>query len=392
MTTKTSAPDPAPARPAKQQPPREATDDSLRTERVAADGLDVTRTVERDADLVVDLARARADAVLDEAREKADGGASAEGDVVRARADADDVLEDERASADENLRRERAYSARILSAMLPLARGGTDRKLLTERADSDAKLSSRDDFLGMVSHDLNNLLGGIILTAGTLERRATARGDAETPEAKRIATRASSILLYAARMKRLIGDLVDVTSLSAGKLAVKVAPSDARALILEALEPFRPLAAEKRLSLEAVVKEDAMPVLCDHGRILQVIANLVGNAVKFTAGGGHISVGAVGQGEGAQFSVTDSGPGIPGHLLDSVFVRFWQAGDDDRRGLGLGLYIAKSIVDAHGGRIWVESTVGEGSTFHFTLPSRENILAQAQDPPPTPSDDATAAR
>lgn len=161
----------------KPQAQREETDDSLRTERHTADGRDQAVAAEDDADRVVDLARERADAVLTEAREKADEDLQESGspdDVAKDRADADEVLQDERAAADENLRREREDSAPVLSALLPLARRSTDWKLLTERASSDAALSYRDDFLGMVSHDLNNLLGGIVMSAG-------ARHASETP-------------------------------------------------------------------------------------------------------------------------------------------------------------------------------------------------------------------
>ena len=348
-------------------PQREQTDVSLRTERQATDARDSGHALEDDADRVVDLARARADAVLTEAREKADEGAPEVGSpdaVARDRDEADEVLEYERAAADESLRRERQDAARVLSALLPLARNSTDRSLLTERAASDAALSYRDDFLAMVSHDLNNLLGGILLSANLLAKHAS-----DTPQGQKIATGTSRIQLYAARMKRLIADLTDVTSLCAGKLALTTAPDDARVLIAEALDTFRLLAAEKRIRLETETVSASLPVVSDHGRILQVLVNLVGNAVKFTPEGGRVSARAARVGDEVHFSVVDNGPGIPPDLLEAVFERFWQAGENDRRGLGLGLYIAKSIVEAHGGRIWAESRIGEGSAFHFTLPT-----------------------
>jgi len=346
---------------------REETDDSLRTERETADGRNQVDAVEDDADRVVDLARVRADAILTDARETADQelrGAGSPDDVAKDRADADEVLQDERAAADENLRREREDSARVLSGLLRLARSTTDWKLLTERASSDTALSYRDDFLGMVCHDLNNLLGGIVLSASILAKDAS-----EAPEGKRIATGTNRIQLYAARMKRLLSDLTDVTSLAAGKFAVTTAPNDGKALVAESLAAFRLLAAEKRISLKGDAADAPLLVVCDRGRILQVLANLLGNAVKFTSDGGTVSVSAAGIGDEACFSVKDAGPGIPENLLEAVFERFWQGGKDDRRGLGLGLYIAKSIVEAHGGRIWAESRTGEGSTFYFTLPT-----------------------
>jgi signal transduction histidine kinase len=102
--------------------------------------------------------------------------------------------------------------------------------------------------------------------------------------------------------------------------------------------------------------------------MLQVLANLLSNSIKFTARGGNITVSCVDNGGGLQFCVSDTGSGIPQEMLESVFERFWQVGKNDRRGLGLGLYISKCIVEAHGGRIWTESTLGVGSRFYFTLP------------------------
>jgi signal transduction histidine kinase len=379
MAIASSRPEP-PERPTDQPSPpttdgdsqakREETDQSLRTERHTADGRDKLGTLE-DADRVVDLARDRADAILAEARDKADRGpgmAVPPEAVAENRAEADALLQDERAAADELLRRERQDSARILSALLPLARNSTDWKLLTERASSDAALSYRDDFLGMVSHDLNNLLSGIVMSASLLARRAS--------EAPHIALATERIQLYAARMKRLIADLTDVTSLTAGKLRIASAPNDGKALLAEAIATFQPLALEKRISLSVDVPDVPLPLACDGERILQVLANLLGNAVKFTPDGGVVSARAERIADGLSFSIADTGPGIPETLLEAVFERFWQAaGNGERKGLGLGLYIAKSIVDAHGGRIWAESRIGEGATFHFTLPTEAAMPA-----------------
>jgi signal transduction histidine kinase len=362
----------------KANPQRDETDVSLRAERDTTDAREKGRALE-DADRVVDLARARADAVLTDAREKADQDRPPGPDdaVVKDRDEADEVLEDERAAADASLRRERQDAARRLSALLPIARTKTDRNLLTERAAEDAALGYRDDFLAMVSHDLNNLLGGIILSAEMLAKLGSA-----TPEGRRIATGTNRIQLYAARMRRLIGDLTDVTSLGAGKLSITTTPSDQSVLVAEAIETFQLLAAEKGIELQAEPVGAPLAIPCDHGRIVQVLVNIIGNAVKFTPDGGKVSVAAVGLGDEALFSVTDNGPGIPADLLEAVFERFWQVGENDRKGLGLGLYIAKGIVLAHGGRIWAESRVGHGSSFHFTLPVA----------PPTTRIDAPAVR
>jgi signal transduction histidine kinase len=343
---------------------RVETDDSLRAERRRFDVADTLDVAADEAAQLIETARARADVVLTDARQTADLGISRLPDnVARDRADADGVLQDDYAAADESLRLEREDSARLLSVLLPLARRNTDSKLLTERAWTDAALAYRDDFLGMVSHDLKSLLAGIVLSADLLAVHAS-----ESPEGRAIATGTKRILLFATRMKRLVGDLTDVTSLEAGELAVTTSPNDGRELVEETLAAFRLLAAEKGISLESQVGDVPLLLMCDRGRILQVLANLVGNALKFTTAGGTVSAGATRIGDDVCFAVTDNGPGIPENFLESVFERFWQAGKDDRRGLGLGLYIAKSLVEAHGGRIWVESRLGEGSTFFLRLP------------------------
>lgn len=345
---------------------RVETDDSLRAERRRLDAAHKLEVTGVEADWVINVARARADAVLTEARETADlevhMSASPDG-VARDRSDADEVVQEERAIADESLRREREDSARVISLILALARRDTDSKLLTERASADAALAYRDDFLGMVSHDLRNLLSGIVLSADILALHAS-----ESPDGKAIATGTRRILLFATRMKRLVGDLTDVTSLEAGKLAVTTTVNDGGELVAEAVAAFRLLAAEKGIALEGDTIGAPLLLSCDRDRSLQVLANLLGNAIKFTPAGGKVSATALRVGDDVRFSVTDTGPGIPENLLEAVFERFWQAGKDDRRGLGLGLYIAKSLVEAHGGRIWAESRLGEGSTFFFTLP------------------------
>ena len=190
-------------------------------------------------------------------------------------------------------------------------------------------------------------------------------------EAKRVSLSAAQIQRYAARMNRLIGDLVDVASIDAGRLSVVPTSGDTTALISEAIEAFTPTAAAKGISLSS---DSAPEPLCshfDHDRMLQVFANLIMNAIKFSSRGDTIRLHRELKGNELQFAVTDTGPGIPSDMLEAVFDRFWQVGKNDRRGLGLGLYISKCIVEAHGGTIWVESTIGVGSTFFFTIPATE---------------------
>ncbi len=357
----------------KPQPERDQTDESLRTERSNADDVMAERRtgLEENADELVERAREHADAVLDTARYKADEklsglrlGAREREVVIRERAHEDRILVAERAAADDALRREREEQARTLAALLPFEREKTDRFLLTERARSDDALAHRDDFLGMVSHDLRNLMSGIALNATLLSEDAS-----ESDEGRRTVTGMRRIQSYVARMNRLIGDLVDVASIDAGKLAVLPDRGGAAALLAEAVDIFALAAKEKGIALESAPAAPPMMADFDHDRMLQVLANLIANALKFTPRGGTIVVRGEANDEELHFSVSDTGTGIPGAMLEAVFERFWQVGKNDRRGLGLGLYISKCLVDAHGGRIWAESEVGKGSTFHVTIPA-----------------------
>jgi signal transduction histidine kinase len=267
----------------------------------------------------------------------------------------------ERASADVTLANDRKDQGDALAALLVHERAATDAYLLTERVRSDDAVSNRDDFLGMVAHDVRNLLNGVVLSLELLRP-----GDAE-PE-PHVAAAAARIRRYVARMNRLIGDLVDVTSIDAGKLAIVAAEGDAALLVAEAIDAFLPAAVEKGVSLSAEVPPGPHRVPFDHDRMLQVFANLLSNGIKFTPAGGHITI-RLEAGRGAlRFCVSDSGVGIAAPMLEAVFERFWQVAENDRRGMGLGLYISKCIVDAHRGRIWAESKPGLGTRMYFTLP------------------------
>lgn len=353
------------------RPERDQTDESLRAERKNSDAAMAERLsdVEETADLLLTRAREQADAVLDTAREKADQklGSAAPAvqgreAVARERALEDRVLGEERAAADQILRRARKEQAQTLAALLPLEREATDRFLLTERERSDDALANRDDFMGIVSHDLRNLLGGIAMNAGLVAKQA-----ADSEEGERTLAGMKRIERYVARMNRLIGDLVDVVSLDAGKLEVQPERCDAALLLTEAVDAFAANAAEKGISLAAEAPQGSLLAEFDRDRMLQVLANLVANALKFTPRGGSIVISGARVGDEVRLAVRDTGMGIAGPMFDSVFERFWQVGKNDRRGLGLGLYISRCIVEAHGGRIWVESTLAVGSTFHVAI-------------------------
>ena len=351
---------------------REQTDESLRTERAQTDRALAERqqAIEQEADDIVSVARDQADAVLEAARDKADERLQEASDrhatrvaVAEERVAEDAAVQDERELADESLRHEREETARNLRLLIPFERAKTDRHLLTERALWDEAVANRDDFLGIVSHDLRGLLGGIVMAAGLLSRKAS-----DSPDGRYAVAQAERIQRYAARMNRLIGDLVDVTSIEAGKLSVTPAPADAASVLSEAVDTFEGAAAAKGITIEVRIDRPPLPGVFDSSRILQVMTNLVSNAVKFTPAGGQVVVRGEADGSGLRLSVSDSGPGIPEHQLEKIFERFWQVEVAGQGGLGLGLYISRCILDAHQGRIWAESAPASGTTIYLTLP------------------------
>jgi signal transduction histidine kinase len=361
-----------PAKDKKPQPERASTDEGLRSERAKSDREYSTAqtSIEAATDAAIQQARESRDELLRATRENADvrlsrgePPAQARESVARDRVHEDAALQTERATADAERRDESSERRRALAALLHLERAETDSRLLLERTRSDEGLATRDHFMGMVSHDLRTLLGGIALQAALLKRDAL-----EDEVGRRTIQAAEKIQRFTARMNRLIGDLVDVASIEEGRIRVAPALQDATALVRESVEAFQPLASSQGLSLDVEIRGNTLMAKFDHERILQVLANLLSNAIKFTPPGGRISLQVEPVGQDVRFSVTDTGPGIPSHQLEAVFERFWQARGEDRRGLGLGLYISKGIVEAHGGRLWAESQPGEGSTFAFTLP------------------------
>ena len=184
---------------------------------------------------------------------------------------------------------------------------------------------------------------------------------------------ASSINRSADEMLRLIEDLLDVERMAVGKLTLHIEQHDVSEIIKEAVEKFKGTAASKGITLEAAPQDVCGYVVCDRSRVMQVLSNLIGNAIKFTQAKGQICVScqrAGPEGGEVRISVSDTGEGIAPEKIKTIFERFSQIHNQDRRGIGLGLYIAKMMVEEHRGRIWVESKLGEGSTFHFTLPLR----------------------
>lgn len=351
------------------RPERIETDDSLRAEREKTDEElgRVTAARDKDADDVVELARERADDLLATAQKTADAklqraDVTDAGARSSARASAKDTVNEERAAADEKLARERAELDAAVTRLLTLEREETDERLVTERDRADSVVASRDDFMAIVSHDVRGILGAIAMSAEVL-----ANLPSDGPAAVRTQSEAQRIRRLTARMNRLIGDLLDVVSMETGKLRVLATDQDATLVVIEAIEAFQLTAASQKVQLTSTIPPGQHLASFDHDRILQVLTNLVGNAMKFTPAGGTVSVQLIPIPNAIQFTVRDTGCGIENDQIEAMFERFSQAAQD-RRGLGLGLYIARSIVEAHGGTIWASSQVGAGSVFHFTIP------------------------
>jgi PAS domain S-box-containing protein len=221
-------------------------------------------------------------------------------------------------------------------------------------------LHERDEVLGFVVHDLRNPLSAISMTASLLL-------DLSLSEDQR-ADRLGGILRAVEQMNHLIQDLLDVSRIEAGRMRVEAEPLCVRTVVAGARETLEDAATGAGLRIETEVVGSIPPVRADRQRVLQVLSNLIGNAIKFTPAGGTIIVRAEPLGEKVLISVSDTGVGIAESQIPHLFDRFWQAHSASRGGAGLGLVIARGIVEAHGGRIWVESSPGLGSTFSFTLP------------------------
>jgi signal transduction histidine kinase len=221
--------------------------------------------------------------------------------------------------------------------------------------------AARDEVLAIVAHDLRNPLMSIVQSVELAQR---------SPESERLAKPLGIIGRAAARMNQLIQGLLDVSLIEAGQLKIECERVCTRVLVHEAVEMQAPLASSCDLALHADVSRDVDDVWGNRERLHQVFENLIGNAIKFTDAGGRITVGATSKGSHVLFWVTDSGRGIAPENLAHVFDRFWQVVPRvGRVGAGLGLATTKGIVEAHGGQLWAESTVGRGSTFFFTIPA-----------------------
>jgi len=235
-----------------------------------------------------------------------------------------------------------------------------DNAQLFERAQK--AVGAREEILCIVSHDLKNLLNSVMLGSALLLQAAP------VPERRKGRKQLEAIRRAGDRMNRMINDLLDVSSIEAGRLSVELQQHDLKELIDDVCETFLPLANEKGVEFVTHGVLGATPAYIDRDRVLQVLSNIIGNAIKFTPRGETVSLRTDVVDNKLRFAVKDSGPGIPPELLSRVFERYTQARETAARGRGLGLYIARGIVETHGGSISVTSKIGEGSTFFVTLP------------------------
>jgi signal transduction histidine kinase/ActR/RegA family two-component response regulator len=219
---------------------------------------------------------------------------------------------------------------------------------------------SRDAVLSVVAHDLQNPINVISIAASMLLQRlpdATTRRPLER------------VMRAVQRADRMIRDLLEVNAIETGLFSIQRGQLEPTDLILAALESQQSLAAEASVIIATDLSPELPLIQADEERLLEVLENLIGNAIKFTSAGGSVTVGAVRRDGEILVSVKDTGSGISPDQLPHIFDRFWQAKKAHRRGTGLGLTICKAIVDAHGGRIWADSVIGVGTTMFFSIPA-----------------------
>ena len=390
-----------------QKTDRQRTDQSLIIERGKADDsfTESRKQTERQTDIFVEKQRNDADQKTSSSRIEADsnrdvkkqetlkndvaGEGIAELKKDEARLDderrkVDSVIKKERSQVDAAISKERDLTNASQSRFLETERGSTDQNLKVERdgTDSDTQqsskhlaeevadhsktkisLTSREILLAVVSHDLRNPIGAISSSAEMLlDDPAYKNKDSENKQLIEIMKRSADTAL------RLISDILDMESIAEGKLQLKLEPQNIDKLIQESIDTFVYAASVKKVHLSALPSTGSGDVVCDHDRILQVLSNLISNALKFTPEGGSILLKAKQSATEMEVSVCDTGVGIPEGKQQIIFDRFSQVGSKDRKGLGLGLYISKTFIEAHHGQLWVESKVGEGATFYFAIP------------------------
>jgi signal transduction histidine kinase len=347
---------------------RDVADSLLTHKRSEAPARDSSVAVERQvADDGIRAEREATDAFLGQERLRADASVETE----RRDHEADRVgLEERRRDTDQQLSTERTGADVAFTAL---------HRTTDDLGHARRELANSSDVLAMVTHDLRSPLSVIVMNAQFI---CDLTKEAPTREAGEDVRRA------AARIGRMLADLLDVARIESGTLCIVERPHDVSVLLTELLQSYQPLFADRGITFVVEVPGDAVVASFDYDRVVQVLSNLLGNAMKFVPSAGTVELHVERRAGGVEFVLRDNGPGIHPNALPNVFRRFWQVDSDKRRGLGLGLYICQKIVEAHAGRIWIENDFGKGATFRFTLPDKPGATVSSDSALPTISSTA----
>lgn len=257
------------------------------------------------------------------------------------------------------------WSAADLYAVSELRRYAIENDLARQVRREHEAVRDRDELVAVVSHDLRNPMTIIIMQCGMMQR-LVARD--ESRQAVRLSAALGTVEEASGRMNKLIADLLDKSKLDAGHYALECKPLDVVDLLQQACSLLVTLTSHKNIELNCT-SSAALCINADPQRLFQVLSNLLGNAIKFTPAGGRIDLHARQSGDKVLISVRDNGGGILAVHLPHIFDRYWSIREGNLNGSGLGLYICRSIVQAHGGELWVESEPGTGSVFTFSIPA-----------------------
>lgn len=348
---------------------RARTDEEIRRSAREASQSDAVETAaERQAaDERIATVRAEADDRIGGGRSQSSGFGKTERKALEVeRRTEDATVEEERQAVDARRKSERAAQAEAVAHLFQRERGRTDAHLAAERGDVDRTVELRLRYLGMLAHDLRGMLTNIGLQVAMLTREFAQEG-----EASKTFVASQRIRRVTSRMDRLLSDLIDVSALDSGVLPLFLREGDLTSVVSEVAESFQVTAQEAGIGLGLEVRDIPLLARFDYDRILQVLANLVGNALKFTPRGGRVSIEAERQKDVVRLAVVDTGPGVPPRDREIIFEPFQQLapGRASKGGTGLGLHISRTLVEAHGGRIWVEAAPGGGSRFTFEFPA-----------------------
>lgn len=364
------------------------TDVSLTAERGKTDDslFDLRQKTERETDATVKNDRKVADKKRDQNRTARDETSVADARLVNQRLADDKTVQTERSKVDKAIQQERAQKEAVLSEFLLREREETDVNLSHERKQTDdvvesssklldnevglhsktkAELTTRDELLAIVSHDLKSPIGSVLTCADMLltDPEFSQMGSELTNWIQLIKRNAQTSL-------KLIRDLLDMERIAEGKLELHPSGQNLTKVVREAIDPFVPLASTNRILLRVIPSDTDVFAFFDRERLAQVLSNLIGNALKFTPEGGSVVLSIDQTDDETVVAVRDTGIGISDEDKLRIFNRYAQIGKKDRTGIGLGLYISKMLIESHGGRLWVISAPDKGSIFNFSLPNK----------------------